>query len=153
MSTVPRTAPKTAATAQVGTRARPVAGTGRGDPPEESPPHLWLGRRGEDLAARHLAKIGFVVLSKNWRCREGELDVVATDGRTLVVCEVKTRTGTRFGDPAEAVTADKMARIRRLTGKWLSVHRVGWCRIRFDVIAICLPRDGAVQLRHIEGAF
>lgn len=115
--------------------------------------HLELGRKGEDLAARHLAKIGFVVLSKNWRCREGELDVVATDGRTLVVCEVKTRSGTRFGDPAEAVTAEKMARIRRLTSQWLSVHRVGWCRIRFDVIAIHLPPDGEVRLRHIEGAF
>jgi putative endonuclease len=115
--------------------------------------HMRLGRTGEDLAARHLAKLGFVVLSRNWRCREGELDVVATDGRTLVVCEVKTRTGPKFGDGAEAVTADKMARIRRLTGRWLSVHRVGWCRIRFDVISICLPESGDAQLRHIEGAF
>ncbi|HKS43942.1 MAG TPA: YraN family protein [Amycolatopsis sp.] len=121
--------------------------------PETMAPHLRLGRKGEDLAARHLAKLGFVVLSKNWRCREGELDVVATDGRTLLVCEVKTRAGTRFGDPAEAVTPEKIARIRRLTGQWLSAHRVGWCHIRFDVISILLPRDGEVRLRHIEGAF
>lgn len=122
-------------------------------PPRPQAPHLRLGREGEDLAARYLAKIGFVILAKNWRCREGELDIVATDGQTLVVCEVKTRSGTRFGEPAEAVTADKMARIRRLTGQWLSTHRVGWCRIRFDVIAVCLERAGEVRLRHIEGAF
>lgn len=121
--------------------------------PRASVPHLQLGRRGEELAARHLAKLGFVVLSKNWRCREGELDLVATDGRTLVVCEVKTRTGAKFGDGAEAVTPDKMARIRRLTSHWLSAHHVGWCRIRFDVISIYVREDGEVALRHIEDAF
>lgn len=131
------------------TLSRPTARV----PANVQAPHLRLGRRGEDLAARHLAKLGFVVLSKNWRCREGELDVVVTDGQTLVVCEVKTRTGPKYGDGAEAVTADKMARIRRLTSRWLSAHRVGWCRIRFDVISIYLPESGDVQLRHIEGAF
>ena len=63
-----------------------------------------LGRRGEDEAVRYLEQRGLVVLSRNWRCRDGELDVVAVDGDRLVVCEVKTRSGTRFGEPAEAVT-------------------------------------------------
>ncbi|OXM65790.1 MULTISPECIES: YraN family protein [Amycolatopsis] len=115
--------------------------------------HLTLGRRGEDIAARHLQKLGFVVLSRNWRCRQGELDLIATDGRTLVICEVKTRTRESFGDPAEAVTEDKIARIRRLAGQWLSVHRVGWCRVRFDVIAVYADGDGEPRVRHIPGAF
>ncbi|NIH81850.1 YraN family protein [Amycolatopsis viridis] len=115
--------------------------------------HLVLGRRGEDIAVRHLQKLGFVVLSRNWRCRQGELDLVATDGRTLVICEVKTRAQESFGDPAEAVTADKIARIRRLTGQWLSIHRVGWCRVRFDVIAVYAEPGGEPRVRHIPGAF
>lgn len=115
--------------------------------------HLTLGRKGEAIAARHLQKLGFVVLSRNWRCRQGELDLVATDGRTLVICEVKTRARDGFGDPAEAVTEDKIARIRRLTGQWLSVHRVGWCRIRFDVIAVYAEAGGELRVRHIPGAF
>ncbi|MFD4255915.1 YraN family protein [Amycolatopsis thermoflava] len=115
--------------------------------------HLTLGRRGEDIAARHLQKLGFVVLARNWRCRQGELDLIATNGRTLVVCEVKTRTRESFGDPAEAVTEDKIARIRRLAGQWLSIHRVGWCRVRFDVIAVYADGDDEPRVRHIPGAF
>ncbi|PXY28329.1 YraN family protein [Prauserella muralis] len=114
---------------------------------------LALGRRGEDLAAEHLRQRGLVVLSRNWRCREGELDLVATDGRTLIVCEVKTRSGPAYGQPAEAVTADKRSRIRRLAGRWLTDHRVAWCEIRFDVIAIDWPPGGGAFVRHIEGAF
>ncbi|GAA3835563.1 MULTISPECIES: YraN family protein [Amycolatopsis] len=115
--------------------------------------HLTLGRRGEDIAARHLQKLGFVVLARNWRCRQGELDLIATNGRTLVICEVKTRTRESFGDPAEAVTEDKVARIRRLAGQWLSIHRVGWCRVRFDVVAVYADGDGEPRVRHIPGAF
>src|SRR3954471_6810773 len=92
-----------------------------------------LGRRGEDEAVHYLERRGLVVLSRNWRCRDGELDVVAVDGDRLVVCEVKTRSGTRFGEPAEAVTPRKAARIRRLTQAWLATLHVRWCEIRFDV--------------------
>ncbi|KAA9149969.1 YraN family protein [Amycolatopsis acidicola] len=116
-------------------------------------PHLDLGRRGEQMAARYLQKQGFIVLSRNWRCREGELDLVVTDRNTLVVCEVKTRAGDRFGDPTEAVTPAKVARIRRITGQWLSAHCVNWCTVRFDVIAIVLAPPGAMCLRHYPGAF
>jgi putative endonuclease len=116
-------------------------------------PHLGLGRRGEQLAARHLQKLGFVVLSRNWRCREGELDIVATDGRTLVVCEVKTRAGQNFGDPAEAVTEEKIARIRRITGQWLRAFSLGWCPVRFDVIAVLASPGGELRLEHFPEAF
>lgn len=114
---------------------------------------MRLGRAGEELAARHLEERGLVVLSRNWRCREGELDIVATDGSTLIACEVKTRSGAGFGQPAEAVTEEKAARIRRAVARWLSSYRVGWCPIRFDVVAIEWAAGEAARLRHIEGAF
>ncbi|MEU6642302.1 YraN family protein [Saccharomonospora sp. NPDC046836] len=114
---------------------------------------LALGRRGEELAAQYLRGLGMIVLSRNWRCREGELDLVATDRKVLVVCEVKTRSGRRFGEPAEAVTQDKVARVRRMTSRWLAHFRVAWCPVRFDVIAVDYPPDGRPSLRHIVGAF
>ncbi|HJQ46450.1 MAG TPA: YraN family protein [Amycolatopsis sp.] len=115
--------------------------------------HLGLGRKGEQRAAEYLQKLGFVVLSRNWRCREGEIDIVATDGHTLVVCEVKTRAGTDFGEPAEAVTEEKIARIRRIAGQWLRTFCVKWCPVRFDVIAVLARPSGELELRHYAGAF
>ncbi|MGH3945056.1 MAG: YraN family protein [Pseudonocardiaceae bacterium] len=112
-----------------------------------------LGRRGEDLAADYLTGAGLVVLSRNWRCREGELDLVATDGERLIVCEVKTRSGTGYGEPSEGVTPAKAARIRRVTAAWLRTYRVGWCEIRFDVLAVLCPQDGPVTVEHLQGAF
>lgn len=112
-----------------------------------------LGRRGEDVAVDYLEKRGLVVLSRNWRCREGELDVVATDADKLVVLEVKTRSGTGFGAPAEAVTGRKAARIRRVTQRWLAAHRVRWCEIRFDVVAVLLEPGRPATLQHYEAAF
>jgi putative endonuclease len=81
-----------------------------------------LGARGEQLAADWYAARGYTVVARNWRCREGELDlVVARDGE-LVFCEVKTRTSDRFGTPAEAVTFAKRRRIRGLAARFLAEH-------------------------------
>lgn len=114
-----------------------------------------LGRRGETLAAEYLTAEGLVILARNWRCAEGELDIVATDGvNTLVFCEVKTRSGTGFGAPVEAVTRAKRRRIRRLAFLWLtSMRPAGWPQLRFDVIGIVLRDDAQPQLRHIAAAF
>lgn len=112
-----------------------------------------LGRRGEDLAAEYLTNAGLVVLSRNWRCREGELDLVATDRERLIVCEVKTRSGTGYGEPSEGVTPTKAARIRRITAAWLRVHRVGWCEVRFDILAVLCPPGGPTTIEHLRGAF
>jgi putative endonuclease len=112
-----------------------------------------LGRHGEDLAVDYLRAAGLVVLSRNWRCRHGEIDVVATDSERLVVCEVKTRSGTGFGEPAESVTRLKAARVRRVTQAWLATHRVRWCEIRFDVVAVLAPPGGPVTVQHYQGAF
>ena len=112
-----------------------------------------LGRRGEELAAEYLVGTGLVLLSRNWRCRDGEVDVIATDGERLVVCEVKTRSGTGYGEPSEGVTPVKAARIRRVAAAWLRTYRVGWCEIRFDIVAVLCPPEGPVTVEHLQGAF
>ena len=112
-----------------------------------------IGRFGEEVAARHQTGAGLRIVDRNWRCAEGELDIVAEDGDTLVFCEVKTRSGTGFGDPAEAVTAAKSARIRRLGLRWLAAHGIGWRDLRFDVVTV-VRRPGADPLvRHLPDAF
>jgi putative endonuclease len=84
------------------------------------------------------------VLDRNWRCQEGELDLVVRRGPTLVFCEVKTRTSRAFGEPFEAVTRAKQLRIRRLAGRWLRDRRECLGRspadIRFDVVSVLGPR-------------
>lgn len=112
-----------------------------------------LGARGEQLAAAYLEGRAMVVLDRNWRCRDGELDLVALDGDEVVFVEVKTRSGTGFGLPAEAVTKDKENRIRRLAGLWLATHRASWTGVRFDVIGIVLPGVGQATIEHYTGAF
>ena len=115
-------------------------------------PRAALGRWGEQVAAEHLLAKGLVVLDRNWRCREGELDIVATDGACLAIVEVKTRSGPGYGPPAEAVTARKQARLRRVAQQWLSQHRVGWVEVRFDVVAVVADRrTAAVSVQHLVG--
>ena len=113
------------------------------------------GRYGEDLAAQHLAAAGMQLLDRNWRCREGELDAVARDvDGTLVFVEVKTRSGTGFGEPAEAVGQVKARRLRVLACRWLAEHGPGGgVDLRFDVIAVVRRRGAAPQVTHLRGAF
>ena len=87
-----------------------------------------IGAFGEQLAVEHLHALGMRILARNWRCRYGELDVIATDpsGRTLVFVEVKTRTGDGFGGLPEAVTVAKVKRIRRLAALWLAEQDNRW---------------------------
>ncbi|GLZ75659.1 UPF0102 protein [Actinorhabdospora filicis] len=108
-----------------------------------------LGRFGEEIAARHLGEDGMTVLDRNWRCRHGELDLIAREKRgTVVFCEVKTRRTERQGTPFEAVDEAKARRIRRLAAEWLKEHPGSGERLRFDVIGVVVPADGPVQLRH-----
>lgn len=111
-----------------------------------------LGRHGEDVAARHLTSVGMVVLDRNWRCDVGELDIVARDGDTLVVCEVKTRSGTAYGSPLEAVTDVKAARLRRLAARWLTDHGVRPAGVRIDLVGIVRPPRGPAVVQHVKGA-
>lgn len=112
-----------------------------------------VGQLGEDLAVDFLDGLGWVVLARNWRCRYGELDVIAAEGRDLVVVEVKTRSGSLFGDVAEAVTPAKYQRMRRLTGIWLSEQDVHWPVIRFDVVAVQLNWGALPTVSHLRGVF
>lgn len=109
-----------------------------------------LGERGEDRAAAWYRREGYEIVARNWRCRDGELDLIVSRGRTVVVCEVKTRSSLAYGHPAEAVTPAKQQRIRRLARRWLAEADLPARpdRIRFDVAAV-LP--GSVDV--IEGAF
>lgn len=111
-----------------------------------------LGALGEQLAADHLRESGLVVLERNWRCRYGELDVVAADisSRTVVFVEVKTRTSERFGGLAQAVTAEKVRRLRRLAGLWLARQDDGWAAIRIDVIGVRIGRRRTPEITHLE---
>ena len=119
-----------------------------------------VGRFGEDTAAGHLEAAGLTILARNWRPvgmavhgLRGELDIVAREGDVLVVVEVKTRSGTRYGTPAEAVTAQKAYRRRRLAVAYLSAHpECSPDTIRFDVVGVVRTRSGLV-VEHLRGAF
>ena len=121
-------------------------------PPQAATPrHLALGAYGERLAARHLTELGLVVLDRNWRCDVGEIDLVLRDGPVLVVCEVKTRTSDACGTPHEAVTPDKVARLRRLAARWMTEHDVHPDDVRLDLVAVLRPRRGASLVDHVRG--
>ncbi|MET9803284.1 YraN family protein [Streptomyces sp. NPDC006368] len=112
-----------------------------------------LGQYGERLAVRRLRRSGMDVLARNWRCgRTGEIDIVARDGDTVVVCEVKTRRAGAFEHPMAAVTPAKADRLRRLGACWLERHGgppPGGVRI--DLVGVLLPRRGAPVVEHVRG--
>ena len=131
---------------------------GAGDRSAARPdPRRALGTRGEMAVARWYEDQGYQVIERNWRCREGELDLVLERGRVVVFCEVKTRTGDAFGVPAEAVTPTKQRRIRGLALLWLNERRdqddsSGYPELRFDVASVTFPR-GETAIDVIEAAF
>lgn len=119
-----------------------------------------LGKHGEDLAVAQLTSAGLDVLARNWRCREGELDIVAREGEALVICEVKTRRAVGFGTPLDAVTPAKAARLRRLAVRWLVEQRsasgdglAGYAEVRFDVVSVLCPPHGPAVVEHLRGVF
>ena len=110
-----------------------------------------LGAYGETLAERELTGQGMVVLDRNWRCPAGEIDLVLRDGDTLVVCEVKTRSSGACGQPLEAVTERKVARLRRLAASWLAAHPVRPVDVRLDMVGVLRPRRGVSIVEHVRG--
>jgi putative endonuclease len=138
-----------------------------------------LGRYGEEVAAAYLVAAGLTIVARNWRCRDGEVDIIALDGDVLVMCEVKTRRGVGFGTPLDAVTPAKAARLRRLALRWLTDQRAGtnssdvgayssssalatapsnaefarYTEVRFDVVSVLRPLSGAMSVEHLRGAF
>ncbi|WP_435203479.1 YraN family protein [Janibacter sp. GS2] len=118
---------------------------------EEAPARAAVGAAGEELAQRYLTHRGMVLLDRNWRCREGEIDLVLRDGDWIVVCEVKTRRSSSFGDPLEAITRAKLARLRRLAGCWLAEHPMGVRGVRLDVVGLLRHPDGSYRVDHRSG--
>jgi putative endonuclease len=110
-----------------------------------------LGERGESIAARHLCGLGLVLLDRNWRCDAGEIDLVLRDGNVLVICEVKTRTSTDYGEPLEAIDRRKADRLRRLGARWLLAHDCHPNDIRIDLVGVLTPRGRPVEVEHVEG--
>ncbi|WP_205877284.1 YraN family protein [Mycobacterium camsae] len=112
-----------------------------------------LGAWGEQLALDHLIGLGFVILGRNWRCRYGELDLIACDNarHRVVFVEVKTRSGDGYGGLAQAVTAAKVRRLRRLAGLWLAGQDERWAMIRIDVIGVRIGRRPVPELTHLQG--
>jgi putative endonuclease len=112
-----------------------------------------VGSYGEQVAVQHLEQAGFTIVARNWRCEIGEIDIVALEGPTVVVCEVKTRSGLGYGSGLEAVSRSKAARLRRLGHRWLVEHAAPGTQLRFDVLAVHRPRRGPVTVEHLRGAF
>jgi putative endonuclease len=116
-------------------------------------PRTSTGRTGEDATERHYVARGFRVLARNWRCRVGELDLVLAQGPLLVFCEVKTRTGSRFGGGWQAVDPRKQAKLRALGEAFLVASRLRPRSVRFDVASVQLSRAGTVRVHVFEDAF
>ncbi|MCZ7525203.1 MAG: YraN family protein [Acidimicrobiia bacterium] len=124
----------------------PGAGTRR-------PDRRALGAAGERAVAERYERDGYGVLDRNWRRREGELDLVVERDRVLVFCEVKTRTSDRFGAPVEAITREKRQRVRLLAAKWLEERRIVVREVRFDVASVVPGSAGQAVVEILEGAF
>ena len=112
-----------------------------------------VGAYGERLAERHLVAQGLVVLARNWRCAEGEVDLILRDGENVVFCEVKTRRGDAYGTPAEAIGPVKVRRLRRLAVLWLTQSGVRPQEVRFDVVSVLPQPRGATKIEHLRAAF
>ena len=91
------------------------------------------------------------MIERNWRCSQGELDIIARSGDELVFVEVKTRSSVAYGHPFEAITPVKLARLRRLAGAWCEAHPDQRGRVRIDAVAVLAPRVGPVTIEHLEG--
>jgi putative endonuclease len=115
-------------------------------------PRRGVGRAAEDAAARWYVERGYAVLARNWRVREGEIDLVLRRGTTVVVCEVKARASTRFGSSFDAVTPAKQQRLRGLAVQFLRAQPQPGCALRFDVAAVT-PAASAPRVEVLEAAF
>ena len=110
-----------------------------------------LGAYGETIALRHLTDQGLLLLDRNWRCDQGEVDLVMREGRVLVICEVKTRTSHDYGTPHEAITDAKLDRLRRLGEAWQEARELRAPEVRVDLVAVLRPRRGPALVEHVRG--
>ncbi len=111
-----------------------------------------LGKMGEEIAERYLKNKGYVILCRNFRCRQGEIDIIATFENTLVFIEVKTRSNLNYGLPCEAINSNKKNHIKRVAMQYLFKAKVAFDSQRIDVIEI-LQEKGKLYIKHTENAF
>lgn len=133
-------------------RSRP--GEGETVNPVQVPNRAAVGRAGEEAAARHLTDRGYTIVERNWRCRSGEIDLIAHEGTTLVFIEVRSRSNpVRFGTAVEAITPRKCRQVREVANYYLRQQARFERSVRFDVIAVTFLRDGITDIKHLPGAF
>lgn len=111
-----------------------------------------LGKYGEDLAAQYLNDRGYKIVDRNWRCTIGEIDLVALHHGRYVFVEVKTRSGTGYGHPFEAITANKVSRMRKLVAEWCITNQKSGVNVRLDAIAVLIT-GGRVAVEHLKQVF
>lgn len=111
-----------------------------------------LGRAGEERAARYLTALGYIVLDRNWRCDQGEIDIVAMHGGRLCVVEVKTRSSECFGHPFDAVDERKRRRLWRLASAWREAHAdlARGLELRLDIVGITGPNPATAEIEHLQ---
>lgn len=128
-----------------------------GPPPAPAAPrrplHLRLGERGEEAAREHLEALGYRILTRNYRCRDGELDLVADDGGVLVFVEVKTRSPSAYGTPRDAVTPAKRRKLARTAAHYMLAHTEEERAYRADIVEVGVLRGAVAAVRHLRGAF
>ena len=112
-----------------------------------------IGRWGEELALKYLKTKRYRILKTGFRLFRGEIDIIAYDGDTLVFVEVKTRRGTKFGSPEEAITPAKRDQLRRIAQGFLTVNHLEETPCRFDVLALVIAPNQDVQFKHFVDAF
>jgi putative endonuclease len=121
--------------------------------PGVAPPHVDLGRRGEEAALAMYRASGYRVVAKNWRCALGEVDLVLARRSTLVFCEVKTRRSSALGGAYEAVGWQKQRKLQRLAEAFLAISPLSPDEIRFDVASVSVDRAGRLSVHLFESAF
>jgi putative endonuclease len=114
---------------------------------------ISLGRKGEELALDFLKKQGYRIIERNYRCRAGEIDIVAKEGSSLAFVEVKTRQSTHFGLPEEAVSYEKRHHLTRAASVYLIHHHIKEAKCRFDVVSVLMNESGVKEIRIIKNAF
>lgn len=115
------------------------------------PDRQTLGRWGERTAAEYLESRGYRILERNWRTRDGELDLIARDAECLVAIEVKTRSGQGYGSPLEAITRKKARLLRRLLLAWVRERQPSAARLRVDAVGITVRPQRLPEIDHIRG--
>jgi putative endonuclease len=111
-----------------------------------------IGKYGEDRATQFLAKLGYLILERNWRGAAGEIDIIARDRDCIVFAEVKTRTRQGFGHPFEAITTKKLQTMRRLAAEWCQSQESVVAKVRLDALSVLII-GGKVHIEHLKQVF